>query len=132
MRLQTLYSQLRSNLPAFVGPLKEIVSPVPVATAAIRNTDKLSRCRALSKLQSGHTQQFGGLLLIEGRLRQDFWTTEDGSRRSAVEIVADQIQFLGRGQASGPADGDGDFDDENIPCGKARHTQQAHRASGSK
>jgi single-strand DNA-binding protein len=35
---------------------------------------------------------------LDGRLDWHEWTTEDGAKRSAVEIIADTVQFLGGGQ----------------------------------
>jgi single-strand DNA-binding protein len=37
----------------------------------------------------------GRAVLVEGRLRQRRWETEDGQKRSKIEIVAQQVQFLG-------------------------------------
>ena len=43
----------------------------------------------------------GRPVLVEGRLRQRSWTT-DGQKRSKIEVLADNVQFLGssRGQAA--------------------------------
>lgn len=40
----------------------------------------------------------GRPVAIDGRLEWREWTTEEGSKRSAVEIIADSVQFLGAGQ----------------------------------
>ena len=37
----------------------------------------------------------GRPVLIEGRLRQDTWTTSDGQKRSKIGVVAERFQFLG-------------------------------------
>lgn len=37
----------------------------------------------------------GKQVAIDGRLEQRTWTTQDGSRRSTVEIIAERLQFLG-------------------------------------
>lgn len=43
----------------------------------------------------------GDAILIEGRLQYRTWEAQDGSKRSKVDIVADNIQFLSNGsQAS--------------------------------
>ena len=50
----------------------------------------------------------GDPILIEGRLQYRTWEAQDGSKRSKVDVVADNVQFLGRGDGSGegaPADG---------------------------
>jgi single-strand DNA-binding protein len=31
---------------------------------------------------------------LDGRLRSRSWSTEDGSRRSAIEVVANRVEFL--------------------------------------
>jgi single-strand DNA-binding protein len=40
---------------------------------------------------------------IDGRIRMDEWTTEDGQKRSKLEVYADNIELLGsRGEGAGP------------------------------
>ncbi len=36
--------------------------------------------------------------LVEGRLQYRTWQAPDGAKRSAVEVVADRVQFLSRAQ----------------------------------
>ena len=43
----------------------------------------------------------GDPILIEGRLQYRTWEAQDGSKRSKVDVVADNIQFLGRGGEGG-------------------------------
>jgi single-strand DNA-binding protein len=43
----------------------------------------------------------GDPLLVEGKLQFRTWEAQDGSKRSKVDVVADNVQFLGRGDASG-------------------------------
>ena len=38
----------------------------------------------------------GDPILVEGRLQYRTWEGQDGSKRSAVDVVADNVQFLGR------------------------------------
>jgi single-strand DNA-binding protein len=38
----------------------------------------------------------GSAALVEGRLHSRNWQTEDGQKRSAVEVRADRVQFLDR------------------------------------
>lgn len=51
----------------------------------------------------------GSPLFVEGRLQSRDWETQDGQKRSTVEVVADNIQFLrggakqGEGKAAGSA-----------------------------
>jgi single-strand DNA-binding protein len=42
----------------------------------------------------------GRPVAIEGRLRFRSWTAQDGSKRSAVSIVAESVQFLGSKEAA--------------------------------
>jgi single-strand DNA-binding protein len=39
----------------------------------------------------------GDPILVEGRLQYRTWQAEDGTKRSAVDVVADNVQFLSRG-----------------------------------
>jgi single-strand DNA-binding protein len=40
----------------------------------------------------------GDPILVEGRLKYRTWQAPDGAKRSAVEVVADGVQFLSRAQ----------------------------------
>jgi single-strand DNA-binding protein len=40
---------------------------------------------------------------VEGRLQSRNWETQDGQKRSTVEIIADNIQFLRGGDKQSPA-----------------------------
>ena len=58
----------------------------------------------------------GRPVAIDGRLDQRTWEAQDGTKRSKVEIVADQVVFLGgqkegQQQASKPAAARDDFKD---------------------
>ena len=55
----------------------------------------------------------GRPVFIEGRLQYRSWETEDGGKRSKLEVVAQNIQFLG-GSAKPDDDGE-DTDDKDIP-----------------
>jgi single-strand DNA-binding protein len=46
----------------------------------------------------------GDPILVEGRLQYRTWEAQDGSKRSAVDVVADRVEFLGRA-AGDPDDG---------------------------
>jgi single-strand DNA-binding protein len=43
---------------------------------------------------------------LEGRLRSRSWDAEDGSRRSAIEVVAHRVEFLSPPEAGTPPDAD--------------------------
>ena len=51
----------------------------------------------------------GRQVAIDGRLRWRSWEAKDGSKREAVEVVADSVQFIGprEGGAAGPASAQG-------------------------
>lgn len=53
----------------------------------------------------------GDPILVEGRLQYRTWEAQDGSKRSKVDVVADNVQFLGgRGDGEGggaPSGGSG-------------------------
>lgn len=40
----------------------------------------------------------GSPIALEGRLQSRSWETEDGQKRSVVEVVAENVQFLGNKQ----------------------------------
>ncbi len=43
----------------------------------------------------------GSPVFIEGRLQSRQWETEDGQKRSVLEVVADRVQFMERKKSSG-------------------------------
>ena len=52
----------------------------------------------------------GDPILIEGKLQYRTWEAQDGGKRSKVDVVADNVQFLGRGdraEGGGAPPGDG-------------------------
>ena len=51
---------------------------------------------------SGEYLSKGSPVFVEGRLQSRSWETQDGQKRSTVEIIADNIQFL-RGGDKGPS-----------------------------
>jgi single-strand DNA-binding protein len=52
----------------------------------------------------------GDPILVEGRLQYRTWEAQDGSKRSKVDVVADNVQFLGR-------PGDSSDDSGGSPAG---------------
>jgi len=42
----------------------------------------------------------GGLIFVEGRLQYRKWETQDNEKRSTVEVVVENFQFLDRPPAS--------------------------------
>ena len=50
----------------------------------------------------------GSGLLVEGRLRLDQWETQQGEKRSKLNVVLENFQFVGRGDSSSGGDSSGD------------------------
>lgn len=46
----------------------------------------------------------GSPVAVDGRLQSRSWETPEGQRRSTIEVVADRVQFLGRGAATTPGE----------------------------
>jgi len=65
----------------------------------------------LAEVCSEHLAK-GRLILVEGRLQYQSWETDDGAKRHKLEVVAQNIQFLG-GKPEGK--GDSAEDTDNIP-----------------
>ena len=42
----------------------------------------------------------GSPVMVEGRLQTRDWETKDGQKRNVVEVVAERVQFMGRGRAA--------------------------------
>ena len=42
----------------------------------------------------------GSPVMVEGRLQTRDWETKDGQKRSVVEVVAERVQFMGRGKSA--------------------------------
>ena len=58
----------------------------------------------------------GRPVAIDGRLEWREWDAQDGTKRQAVEIIADSVQFLGgRGEGGG-----GDGGNQFVPAGRDR------------
>jgi single-strand DNA-binding protein len=51
--------------------------------------------------------QKGRQIAVDGRLRHRQWQTPEGQNRSAVDIIAESVQFLGGGRGDAVGDGNG-------------------------
>lgn len=71
----------------------------------------VSAWRELGERVANYTKK-GDPVLIEGKLQYRTWEAQDGSKRSAVDVVADNVQFLG-----GRSDSDGSG---GAPAGAAQ------------
>jgi single-strand DNA-binding protein len=56
----------------------------------------------------------GMLVSVKGRIHNSKWTDKDGVDRYGYEIIADDVQFLGRPKAAGGAE-DEPSKDEDLP-----------------
>src|SRR3712207_6216987 len=63
----------------------------------------VSARRELGERGANHKKK-GAPILVEGRLQYRTWQAPDGTKRSAVEVVADRVQFLSRGKNPQPED----------------------------
>src|ERR1700745_3339056 len=54
----------------------------------------------------------GRPVAIDGRLEWREWDAQDGTKRQAVEVIADSVQFLG-----GRGDGEGGGGNQFVPAG---------------
>jgi single-strand DNA-binding protein len=57
----------------------------------------------------------GSLVLVEGRLRIRNYETSDGSKKIAVEVVANTVKFLSKREEEGPSEEIEEPVDEEIP-----------------
>jgi len=58
----------------------------------------------------------GRPVAIDGRLEWREWEAQDGTKRQAVEIIADTVQFLGSRDSGGELGGGGN---QFVPAGAA-------------
>jgi single-strand DNA-binding protein len=78
----------------------------------------VSAWRELGERVANYTKK-GDPILVEGKLQYRTWEAQDGTKRSAVDVVADNIQFLsragdgGEGQDRGGRQSDRDSVDLN-------------------
>lgn len=75
--------------------------------------------RKLAEVCANHLNK-GRLVAVEGRLQIRSYDDQNGIRRKAAEIVADQVQFLDRGRDGGSdsyesADGPPEPEFDDIP-----------------
>ena len=65
----------------------------------------------------------GRPVAVDGRLEWREWDAQDGTKRQAVEIIADSVQFLG-------GRGDGEGQAQFVPAGAAAQTEDADFGAG--
>ncbi len=64
----------------------------------------------------------GSQVFVEGRLQSRSWEAQDGTKRSAVEVVASGVQFLGRPSASASHDNSASYPEEQVHSAKGGKT----------
>jgi single-strand DNA-binding protein len=80
----------------------------------------ISAWRELGETVANYKKK-GDPILLEGRLQYRTWEAQDGSRRSKVDVVADNVQFLGR---------PGDSDDGTSSGGEGGQARRGGGRSG--
>jgi single-strand DNA-binding protein len=60
----------------------------------------------------------GRLVLVEGRLQQDRWQTENGETRSRLVVVGERVQFLSAGAGNGHAAVAAEPEGADAPAGE--------------
>lgn len=78
--------------------------------------------RKLAETVANHLQK-GRLVAVEGRLQIRSYQTQDGQKRKAAEVVADNVQFLDRPKSGGTSGGEqsdeigreAELSDDDIP-----------------
>lgn len=58
--------------------------------------------------------QKGRQVAVDGRLRHRTWQSPEGQNRSAVDIIADSVQFLGSGRDEAAGSGSGNGFSSNV------------------
>jgi single-strand DNA-binding protein len=71
----------------------------------------------------------GDPILLEGRLQYRTWEARDGSKKSKVDVVADNIQFLGSGAGKGNGEG-GNGSSKGSAGSSARSSAGSSRSGG--
>ena len=77
------------------GELKEEVC---FLTVTVWDKQAEACCQYLSK---------GRAVFVEGVLQSRFWETQDGQKRSAIDVRAERVQFLGPYSKDAPSKGEG-------------------------
>jgi single-strand DNA-binding protein len=67
----------------------------------------------------------GSPLFVEGRLEYSTWESQEGGKRSKLEVVVENFQFLGSGRS-----GAGDDGGERRGARKASNTQEGNAPAG--
>jgi len=67
----------------------------------------------------------GSSVYVEGRLQQDSWEDKnDGTKKTRLKVVAQQIQFLDRAKSQGAGDGEGGKWSKETPAKGAKSEEE--------
>ena len=67
----------------------------------------------------GRFLQKGRQVAVDGRLRHRQWQNNEGQNRSAVDIIADSVQFLGSGRDEAAGGGNGNGFSSNVQAAES-------------
>jgi len=67
----------------------------------------------------------GRPLMVEGRLKFDSWTGQDGQKRSKLSVVVENFQFVGAREADGAAETPRRGESPAAPAGEPGPTDEA-------
>jgi single-strand DNA-binding protein len=77
--------------------------PIAVNRVRSKNSEAVDFFNVSAWRELGETvanyKKMGDPILVEGRLQYRTWEAQDGTKRSVVDVVADRVQFLRRGQS---------------------------------
>ncbi|MBI3098253.1 MAG: single-stranded DNA-binding protein [Planctomycetes bacterium] len=74
----------------------------------------------------------GNPAFVEGRLKQDSWEGKDGTKRTKILVVADNVQFLRAGGSRAGADAGGPPPEAEMSAGAESDGPRIRPHSGSK
>lgn len=67
----------------------------------------------------------GSSVYVEGRLQQDSWEDKnDGTKKTRLKVVAQQVQFLDRAKAQGAGEGEGGKWSKEAPAKGAKSEEE--------
>ncbi|MBI4227793.1 MAG: single-stranded DNA-binding protein [Candidatus Omnitrophica bacterium] len=70
----------------------------------------------------------GSPVCVEGRLQSRSWETPDGQKRSTIEVVAQNVQFLGKAAPKASEELTGALMKDEVPAAVAAEEPPAHDA----
>ena len=73
----------------------------------------------------------GRQVAVSGRLRWREWETQDGQKRQAVSILADNVQFIGPREGAGGGGGQGGYQQQPAAAGSSLGAEFPPAAPGA-